>query len=109
MARWSSRTPPTPVRCRAACCGVQRTEKSAETRWACFSIDASLRRISSRQRPAGEHRMSYSAHYLRNAVAGAGLLAVSLAGIPAVAQTLIEEWNSAKLPPPPELKSATLV
>jgi nicotinamidase-related amidase len=29
--------------------------------------------------------------------------------MPAAAQTLIEEWNSAKLPPPPELKSATLI
>lgn len=52
--------------------------------------------------------MSHSAHYLRNAVAAAGLLGVLL-GTPALAQTLIEEWNSAKLPPPPELKSATLV
>jgi nicotinamidase-related amidase len=51
--------------------------------------------------------MSHSAHYLRSAAAG--LMLVLLAGIPAVAQTLIEEWNSAKLPPPPELKSATLI
>ena len=53
--------------------------------------------------------MSHSAHYLRSTVAAAGLLAVWLAGIPAFAQTLIEEWASAQLPPPPELKSATLI
>jgi nicotinamidase-related amidase len=53
--------------------------------------------------------MSHSAYYLRSVAAAAGLLAVGLAGMPAAAQTLIEEWNSAKLPPPPELKSATLI
>jgi nicotinamidase-related amidase len=53
--------------------------------------------------------MSHSAHYLRSVAAAAGLLAVGLASMPAAAQTLIEEWNSAKLPPPPELKSAILI
>jgi nicotinamidase-related amidase len=53
--------------------------------------------------------MSHSAHYLRSVAAAAGLLAIALASMPAGAQTLIEEWNSAKLPPPPELKSATLI
>jgi Isochorismatase family len=53
--------------------------------------------------------MSISTHHLRRAVAAAALLVASLAGTPALAQTLIDEWNSAKLPPPPELKSATLV
>jgi nicotinamidase-related amidase len=53
--------------------------------------------------------MSHSAHYLRSVAAAAGLLAVALASMPAAAQTLIEEWNSAKLPPPPELKSAALI
>jgi nicotinamidase-related amidase len=52
--------------------------------------------------------MSHSAHYLRSAVA-AGLLAIPLTGMPAAAQTLIEEWNSAKLPPPPELKPITIL
>jgi nicotinamidase-related amidase len=53
--------------------------------------------------------MSHSAHYLRSVAAAAGLLTIALASMPAGAQTLIEEWNSAKLPPPPELKSATLI
>jgi nicotinamidase-related amidase len=53
--------------------------------------------------------MSISTHYLRGTFAAAALLVASLAGTPAVPQTLIDEWNSAKLPPPPELKSATLV
>jgi nicotinamidase-related amidase len=53
--------------------------------------------------------MSHAAHYLRSVAAAAGLLAVGLAGMPTAAQTLIEEWTSAKLPPPPELKSATLI
>jgi len=53
--------------------------------------------------------MTHSAHYLRSIVAAAALLSLGLAGIPAAAQTLIEEWNSAKLPPPPELKSATVL
>ncbi len=53
--------------------------------------------------------MGISTHHLRGAVAAAALLVASLAGTSALAQTLIDEWNSAKLPPPPELKSATLV
>ena len=53
--------------------------------------------------------MGISTHHLRGTVAAAALLVASLAGTSALAQTLIDEWNSAKLPPPPELKSATLV
>jgi nicotinamidase-related amidase len=53
--------------------------------------------------------MSHSVHYLRSTIAAAGLLTVWLAGIPAFGQTLIEEWGSAQLPPPPELKTATLI
>ncbi len=53
--------------------------------------------------------MGISTHHLRGAVAAAALLVASLADTSALAQTLIDEWNSAKLPPPPELKSATLV
>ena len=53
--------------------------------------------------------MSISTHYLRGTLAAAALLVAPLAATPVLAQTLIDEWNSAKLPPPPELKSATLV
>jgi hypothetical protein len=39
------------------------------------------------------------------AAAGAGVIAA----LPSSAQTIIEEWGSAKFPPPPQLKPATIV
>lgn len=53
--------------------------------------------------------MNYSERYWRSAAAISGLLAIVWATLPAAGQTLIDEWATAKLPPPPELKAVTVL
>src|SRR3981189_1579430 len=45
----------------------------------------------------------------RSAITLAAAIAAGICVPNAPAQTVIEEWASAKLPPPPELKAATLI